>query len=113
MLVLEAIRDDGYLCQDIITQTQLEIANHRLKKFNPPPTYSYDDIVQLAAQDHDEYVVEAILDHKGNPKHKSSLFFKLKWKGYDDSESTWEPWSNVSQLALLDSYLASHPDLKG
>jgi hypothetical protein len=112
MLVVAAIRDDGFLCQDIITQTQLEVANYRLKRFNPPPRYTNEDLVQLAAQDHNEYVVEAILDHKGDSDRKKSLFFKVKWKGYDESECTWEPWVNVRQLSALDDYLTSHPHLK-
>jgi hypothetical protein len=112
MLVLERIRNEGFLCQDIITQSQLQISNDRIKKFIPPKDFEENDFISIAASDHNEYEVEAILDHKGNPKKKNTLFFKVKWKGYDISEATWEPWSNVQQLYVLNDYLASHRNLQ-
>jgi hypothetical protein len=112
MLVLEPIRDDGFLCQDIITQSQLQVAKSRLKKFYPPNNFSTEDYIDLARSDHDEFVVESILEHCGDPKKKKSLLFKVKWKGYDLSECTWEPWSHVRQLAALDVYLNLHPELR-
>jgi hypothetical protein len=112
MLVLEPIRDEGFLCQDIITQSQLQVTHSRLKKFHPPQNFSPDDYINLARSDHDEYVVESILAHQGDPKKKKSLLFKIKWKGYDTSECTWEPWSHVRNLAALDVYLNLHPELR-
>jgi hypothetical protein len=111
MLVLEPIRDDGFLCQDIISQSQLQVAKSRLKKFHLPPDFTQAQLLDLARSDHDEYVVDSICDHRGDPKRKRQLFFKVKWKGFADSEATWEPYSHVRQLAALDAYLATHPEL--
>jgi len=112
MLVLEPIRNEGFLCQDIVTQHQICVTISRLKKFHPPRDFTPDDLINLARTDHNEYVVESIVDHQGDPRKKKTLMFKVKWLGYDDSECTWEPYSHVSQLAALDTYLEQHPNLK-
>jgi hypothetical protein len=112
LIVLESIRNEGFLCQDIITQTQLEISKDRIKLFRVPEGYPANAITTLAAHDHDEFWVDKILDHRGDPKKKSSLEFLVSWKGYDSSENTWEPWKNVRKLTALDEYLEQHPALK-
>jgi hypothetical protein len=111
MLVLEKIRDEGYLCQDIITQSQLQVSNDRIKRFKLPPEYNKDNLVALAAADHDEFIVEKILDMRGDPKRKKSLEFLVKWHGYDDDENTWEPWSHVRHLKAMDEFLHTRPDM--
>ena len=112
MIVIDKIRDDGFLCQDIVTQTQLQVSKDRIKLFTLPATYDETDLKELAAADHEEFIVERILDMKGNPRKKKTLQFLVEWKGYDDSENTWEPWSNVRNLEALDEYIRSHPGLK-
>ena len=48
------------------------------------------------------YEVEAILDVR---KVKKSLQYKVKWLGYDENESTWEPVQNLSGCqSLIDAF---------
>jgi hypothetical protein len=70
------------------------------------------DLIALAATDQDEFIVEAILAHRGNAKKKSSLEFLIKWQGYEDEFNTWEPYSLVKDLQLLDQYAQQHPNLR-
>jgi hypothetical protein len=106
MVIIEKL-NHGFLCQDLITQSQLEISEDRLTKFFPPsPDVNVSDI---AASDNFEQIVRQILRWKGNPKRKRDLFFEILW---DDGDITWEPWSNVRDLALMDQFLLDHPDLK-
>ena len=66
--------------------------------------------LQVALQDHDNvYIVERILEMRGNPKgYKDQLEFLVKWKGYDDE--TWEYWSELRNVEKLHDFLRNHPD---
>jgi hypothetical protein len=67
-------------------------------------------MVEIAAGDHDEYVVEAIVDHKA-ARRKSDMEFKVRWRGYDPSYDLWLPYAEVRDLEALDAYLSDHPEL--
>ncbi|EIE77043.1 hypothetical protein RO3G_01747 [Rhizopus delemar RA 99-880] len=47
------------------------------------------------------YQVEAILAHK---KAKGKYIYKCRWKGYDESEDTWEPASHFADLKFITEY---------
>lgn len=54
----------------------------------------------------DEYVVEAILDHKF-PPDAAEPFYRIKWEGFDSKKDlTWEPQANLFPAAkqLLAEY---------
>ncbi|CAG8526819.1 943_t:CDS:2 [Paraglomus occultum] len=53
------------------------------------------------SQGEDEYVVERVLRHRRKNGH---LQFFLKWKGYPDSENTWEDEENVFAQNLVEEY---------
>ncbi|ODM96524.1 Heterochromatin protein 1 [Orchesella cincta] len=46
------------------------------------------------------YDVEKVLKKRRGKRGKSEYF--LKWKGYPDSENTWEPEDNISIYLILD-----------
>jgi len=51
-----------------------------------------------------EYEVEAVVGRRGNG---SSLQYLIKWKGYPESENTWEPLANLKRPTvrhLVDAY---------
>ena len=59
----------------------------------PPP---------VIADDHFEWEVECILDHK---QLGGRDLYLVKWKGYGDEENTWEPESNLSNAKrILNAY---------
>lgn len=53
-----------------------------------------------ATEDAPEYEVEKILDQDIDNKLKSHMYL-VKWKGYDDSDNTWEPRKNLTHAAEL------------
>ncbi|PWN88618.1 hypothetical protein FA10DRAFT_303559 [Acaromyces ingoldii] len=58
-------------------------------------------------EDEDEvYEMESILKHKIT---NDGFFFKIKWKGYPDEESTWEPEANILGAQMLREYWKKHP----
>ena len=51
----------------------------------------------------DVYEVEAILE-KGKGEAGEDLY-KVKWKGYDEGECTWEPFENLHNVKnLVDAF---------
>lgn len=53
-------------------------------------------------EDENEYEVERILAHKFK---KQMRYFFVKWKGYDSSQNSWEPETNLSCPRVLNEYL--------
>ncbi len=55
------------------------------------------------------YIIESILKHKGSfvPTSRRSNKFLVHWKGFLETEATWEPWKNVCKTVQLHDYLRS------
>ena len=44
----------------------------------------------VTVPDRDQYFVEAIVDHRGDPRRKSTLEFRIRWQGFgEEEEDTW------------------------
>ncbi|KAJ5100966.1 hypothetical protein N7456_007018 [Penicillium angulare] len=64
---------------------------------------SWDEGGSEAMQIHQiEYEVEKILKHMQSAR--GSVSYLVKWKGYDDTEATWEPFDSVQDTAALEYY---------
>ncbi|CAG8459017.1 12983_t:CDS:2 [Ambispora leptoticha] len=59
-----------------------------------------------SSDEEDEYVVEKIVDHKITKGGKLQYF--LKWKGYPDSDNTWEKEEDVYAKDLIEDYWKKH-----
>ena len=53
----------------------------------------------------EEFTVEKICDHQ---IRKNKTFYLIKWKGYNDSENSWEPEENLNCPSILNEYKAEH-----
>ena len=72
---------------------------------NPPPIVNGPQAGQ--------FEVESILDSRVNRRRKpdDNIEFLIKWKGYDNSENTWEPAKNVQDAPeKVADYYRQHPD---
>ena len=59
------------------------------------------------------YVAGQVLKHR---RHHGQLQFRVRWRGYDEADDTWEPLDNLHvrnmpNRALLD-FLSTHPRLR-
>ena len=95
-----------YTVQNLVTNAYEKYHSKALRPF------VYDDELvnprDVAMRDNDEYVIEAILAHDGDPKQLRTLKFLVKWLGYPDSENTWEPWKTLRLTQQLHLYLRAN-----
>ena len=55
----------------------------------------------------EEYEVDAIIDSR---IYKGKLQYLVHWKGYDESERTWEPVTNLKNSPeIVEQFHTSHP----
>jgi len=115
LVVLEEPPGGGsmFVCQDLRTLKIVRFHESRLKLFRLPDG---GDPLQVAAVDQDEFVVESVVDHRirdgGRPRRKADLEFRVRWLGYEPAEDSWLPYSEVRDLAALDAYALTHPELR-
>jgi hypothetical protein len=100
------VQGDKYSCQNLVTD---EIENYhvtRLRKFRYDERYV--DPRDIALRDRDEFYFEKILAHHGDIGRLKTLAFHVKWRGFDESFNSWEPWKNFRETEMLHRYLILH-----
>jgi len=75
---------------------------HKVHIPKPPPLHEIES---------EHFVVEKILNHKGQSNKPSTMQLYVKWYGWDDSENAWIKWADNQDLAALDTYLENNPDI--
>src|SRR6266851_7122962 len=75
----------------------VETKEHGENFTRPPP-----DMIKGEA----EYKVEAIRAHR---YQRRKLQYLIKWKGYPESDNTWEPTDNICAPQLTKKYHVTHP----
>ena len=72
----------------------------------PPPAEMIDD--------EEEHVVEAVISSRIDGRGKKrSMRYLVKWKGYPESENSWEPEANLEHAAeAIEDYFKAHPRRK-
>jgi hypothetical protein len=96
-----------YKLQNLVTGSISEHHVTQLKPFYYDPKFVQP--LNIAARDHNEYIVESILDHRINDDHSISLH--IAWEGYDDSFNTWEPIENFLEVEKFHDYCKIFPEL--
>ena len=108
--VVEAVSGQQYVCVDVFTGKTHDFHVTRLKEFLDRGDLP---VGEVAIQDHDMYIVESIVGHRGASSGRvRDLFFKLRWSGYGEEDDSWVPWRDCRELALLPLYLDSEPALR-
>ena len=92
-----------YTLFDLVQNKEKQYHVTDLKVFNFDPLQV--NPLDVARRDYLEFFVEKILSMTGNPKKVHTLFFNIKWLGYDETHNSLEPWANLKHLDILHKYL--------
>ena len=89
---------------DIVSRRTHDVHISRLYPF------FYDDTrvdpESIALRDSEEFVVDSIIDDTIDTEiPKTQWQFRVRWKGYDESEDTWNSWDSLKHVEALHSYL--------
>ena len=95
-----------YTLLDLITNKHEDVLLHRLHPFRYDQEFL--DPKDIAMRDREEYEVQKVLDHEGDPKLKGQMKFLVQWKGYDKNHNSWEPWKSLRLVDKLHVYLKNH-----
>lgn len=93
----------------VINVSQLKPYRDGAEEFphrEPPPSRPPPVTAHPTAASEDEWEVEAILDCRIN---RNSMQYLIKWVGYPNEESTWEPLSNLTKMNdIMNQFLQTH-----
>ena len=104
-LKIIAIEKDVVTLENLVTRRNEKhhITNLTPFTFNPLVI----DPLDVARKDyHSTFIIEKILEHHGGVKDtKSKWDFKVRWLGYDETDDSWIPYSEVRDNALFHDYV--------
>ena len=100
------VQGDKYSCQNLVTDEIEDYHVTRLREFSYDERYV--DPRDIALRDREEFFVEKILAHRGDVGRLKTLTFHVKWRGFDESFNSWEPWKNLRETEMLHRYLILH-----
>jgi transposase InsO family protein len=97
------VQGDKYSCQNLVTEEIQDYHLTRLREFRYDERFV--DPRDIALRDRDDFYVEKILAHNGDVGRLKTLSFHVKWRGFDESFNSWEPWKNLRETEALHRYL--------
>lgn len=97
----------SYEVENPLTKQTYRVDVERLTRFHVNDT-NLQALEQIVAKDYQEFVVEAIVDHRRNASLPGGYEFLVKWKGYADSANTWEPTAHLKNNVYFRDYIKSH-----
>ena len=109
---VEAHQGAAYSLRNLVTNRLMpDVHIKRLQPFLYDPLETSPEKVALGdiSNKGDQlYVVEAVLDHKGDFSKKKTLEFLVKWEGYDEDDNSWLTWRNLINNACLHAYMKAN-----
>jgi transposase InsO family protein len=95
-----------YVLQDLLSGKNFETHVSNLSPFNHDETRT--DPTDVAMHDEQEFLIDAILAHRGDRTRRSTMEFKVRWLGFGDTYDSWEPYTNLRDTSCLTEYLAAN-----
>jgi len=98
--------DSIYTIQDLVDGKIITTHITNLREFHYDPART--DPKDVAVQNKGEFFIETILEHRGDRQRRTSMEFKVRWRGYGPEHDSWEPYKNLAHSEQLILYLVRH-----
>ena len=95
-----------YTIQDLLSGKNFDTHISNLTPFNYDSTRV--DPKEIAMHDSQEFVLDVILDHRGDRTRRKTMEFKVRWLGFTPEYDSWEPYANLRDTDKLLQYLRSN-----
>lgn len=96
-----------YTVSHLAGRAEYDVHISRLKPYVHDPDSGVSPL-EVACCDADEFVVAEIRGHDGTTRDRTNLRFLVHWRGFPESENSWEPYSALSHTSQLHTYLRLH-----
>jgi hypothetical protein len=102
--VVKEQKGNTYVLENLVSQMRTEVNVKQLKQYIVREGIN---LVDVASRDKDEYLVEEVIEMRGeaDPKRLRQIEFLVKWMGYDQSFNTWEPYTGLRNNVKLHEFL--------
>lgn len=94
---------NAYTLHDTVEDKHVNRHVMELKPFLFDPLYTKPE--EVARIDRREFLIERIVERRGDVSRKGSLWFRVRWAGYSEAYDLWLPWRSVLHTAQLRQYL--------
>jgi hypothetical protein len=101
--VIQQIKND-ISCRHVVTNIVSKLHASRVTPYFGSPATAYT----TALLDRDEYIIDLIVTHRGNPKKVSTLEFLVRWQNYSAIHDTWESWMEMKNTSAVHLYLKTN-----
>jgi hypothetical protein len=95
-----------YTIENLINGKHINTHIGNLVAFNYDATRTIPK--DVAMYDMREFVVESVLNHRGDRNRRTQMEFLIRWKGFTIEWDTWEPYGNLRDNDQLIAYLRSN-----
>ena len=100
--IIDIMRDDLLILEDLINFNRTTVHISKVVPYYCDEDILPQEVLSVRALDSEEFVVEAIVDHK--EVAPGSFHFRVRWLGFGEDEDTWLPFEEVRDLEALDLY---------
>jgi hypothetical protein len=101
--------DSIYTIQDLVNGKFITTHINNLREFHYDPEQT--NPIGIAVQNRGEFFKDSILEHRGDRQRRSTMEFKVRWRGYGPEHDSWEPYKNLAHTEQLILYLVRKCDL--
>ena len=110
-LLVIAHDGDTYTLRSLVTDRTEVVHVSRLHPFDNSRNLSIEELTKLALTDFiDDYPIDHIVAHSGDPRYKRKMDFKVRWQGQPAERDQWLPYSALRDTSQLHDYLRRSND---